>query len=367
VAERAPVLAASEAALVGLARALLDGSPDDVAPRLFGRPALPAMISPAGARVLGDALAHTWPALWRRGGGTAPALGHDGARGRLWERHPPVGLAFSAATLHLLRWLLAIAPSPSPVVARTPRGRRAAPSMSAHDPLTGWPAAPTLGDHVIIYLALAATAGTPAHARIAAHPGVRAAPLAWLGFAGELGRAGAPPAVSFAELVTGAGAIVVESLADDLARRWRAAELAKRTVSDPRQLIALGSAQRHVLDAWLAACDRHARRDLAGFVIDAAAPLLARGLAPAPAALDPTTPLAVRGEARRAAGGLLHAVARWAAWDAEHRGVRFLDDDYREAQRLLARFEPIGAAGSTRAQAWLADLAALAPPAKLGP
>lgn len=359
------MLSASEAALVGLLRALLDGVPDDALARVFSRPAMPATISPACARVLGDALAHTWPALWRRGGGTAPATGLDGKRGRLWDRHPPVGLAFSAATLQLLRWLLTIAPAPSPIVARTPRGRRAAPTGSANDPLTGWPEAPTLGDHVILYLALAATAGTPAAARIASHPGVRAVPLAWLGFADELGVVGAPPPLDFADLAAGPGAIVVESLTDDLARRWRAAELAKRTLADPRALIALGTAQHRVLDAWLAACDRHARRDLAGFVIDAAAPLLARGIAPSPAALDPSTPLAVRGEARRAAGGLLHAVARWAAWDAEHRGVRFLDDDYREAQRLLARFEPIGAAGAARAQAWLADLAALAPPAKL--
>ncbi|HET9621900.1 MAG TPA: hypothetical protein VFP84_11065, partial [Kofleriaceae bacterium] len=102
-------------------------------------------------------------------------------------------------------------------------------------------------------------------------------------------------------------------------------------------------------------------------VIDAAAPLLARGVAPLPEALDPATPLAVRAEARRAAGGLLYGVLRWAAWDTEHRGVRFLDDDYAIAQRLLARFEPIGAAGADRAQAWLADLAALAPAAKLDP
>jgi hypothetical protein len=350
VAELA-LLSASEAALVGLARALLDGAPDEVAPRLFSRPALAKTISPACARVLGDALAHTWPALWRRGGGTAPAIGIDGARGRIWERHAPIGLTFSSATLQLLRWLLTAAPTPSPVVAR---GRR----VTA--PITDAPALATLGDHVIGYLALAA-----APPRVASHPGVRASPLAWLGFADALGALGPPPAIDFAPLVTGAGAIVVESLTADLARRWRAAELAKRTIADPRALIALGTAQHRVLDAWLTACDRHARRDLAGFVIDAAAPLLARGTAPAPSALDPSAPLAVRGEARRAAGGLLHGVARWAAWDAEHRGVRFLDDDYREAQRLLARFEPIGAAGLARAQAWLADLAALAPPAKL--
>jgi hypothetical protein len=54
-------------------------------------------------------------------------------------------------------------------------------------------------------------------------------------------------------------------------------------------------------------------------------------------------------------------VLRWQDWDQEHRGVRFIDDNYQAAQLLLERYEPIGAAGSGKVTGWLADLASLAP------
>jgi hypothetical protein len=216
----------------------------------------------------------------------------------------------------------------------------------------------TIGDQVMVYLALDAAAGTPAQAAIAAQPFVRAAPLAWLGFADQLGGAEVP---ALDCLCADAGALVVEALAGELARRWRAVELSKRAIAAPDVLIALGAAQDAVLGGFMAACDRHGRRDLAGFVIDAAAPLLARGIAPVPARLHATATLANRAAARLAAGALLRGVSRWAAWDQAHRGVRFLDDDYPATQLLLARFEAIQAAGAARAAAWLAELAALTP------
>jgi hypothetical protein len=111
----------------------------------------------------------------------------------------------------------------------------------------------------------------------------------------------------------------------------------------------------------MASCDARRRRDLAGFVLDAAAPLLARNLAPTPAQLDSNTTLAVRAQARIAAGSLLRAVVRWSDWDQQHRGVRFIDDDYAAAQLLLERFESIGAQGAARAAHWLSDLASLVP------
>ena len=332
--------ASSEQELVLLARALVTRSPEVASMWGRGR-TVPATISPTCARLVGDALAQAWPALWRRGGTQPAASILDGLarHGRIWERHAPVGLTFSTATLALLRWLLA--------------SWLGAP-IATIAPL---PAAPlTVGDQVMVYLALDA-ASAPAQAAIAAQPLVRAAPLAWLGFADLL--AGSPPA--FAGLCTGAGAIVVEALTGELASRWRAVELRKRAMTDPRALIALGAAQDATLTGWLAACDAHRRRDLAGFVIDAAAPLLAAHIVPAPAQLEPTATLAQRAEARVAAGALLRAVVAWSAWDQAHRGVRFIDDDYAAAQVLLARFEAIQSAGAARAAAWLADLASLAP------
>jgi len=345
-----PAVAASEHDLLVLARGLIEGDSAEVSAMLYRQRELPPAISTTCAELLGDTLAHVWPALWRRGGtrpepgGQAGAFEGGGAgRGRIWERHAPVGLGFSAATLRLLRWLLAM-PLVAPVASLQPL---AAESLA-------------VGDQVMVYLALEAAAGSPAQATIAAQPLVRAAPLAWLGFA-ELFRDGAPPALG--SLCRGAGAIVVESLTGDLARHWRTVELSKRAIEAPDKLIALGAAQDAMLGGFMAACDQHHRRDLAGFVIDAAAPLLARGIAPVPARLDPNASLASRSAARVAAGALLRGVMTWARWDEAHRGVRFIDDDYAMAQRLLARFEVIQATGAARAAAWLGELAALAPTA----
>ncbi|MBA3819431.1 MAG: hypothetical protein H0X17_11105, partial [Deltaproteobacteria bacterium] len=170
---------------------------------------------------------------------------------------------------------------------------------------------------------------------------------------------------TFESLTDGAGALVVEALSGDLARRWFGAELAKRAATDPVELVELGAAHDEVLTRFMAACDARGRRDLASFVIDAAVPLIAKNLIPVPAELDGKAPLSTRAQARLAAGSLLRAVLRWHDWDQQHRGVRFIDDNYAAAQLLLERFERIGAAGSGRVTAWLADLASLAPSAPL--
>jgi hypothetical protein len=154
---------------------------------------------------------------------------------------------------------------------------------------------------------------------------------------------------------------VVEALSSELARRWCALEGVKRSITQPAQLIQLGAEQDAVIEAFMHACDRGDRRDLAGFILDAAAPLLERGVPPIPMSLDPTAPLSLRMAARNSAGSLLRGVATWARWDQQHRGVRFIDDNYAAAQHLLGRFERIGRAGADRAAQWLGELAALAP------
>lgn len=380
---QAAVVAESEAELIRLLRALILGNATGATGRLFRMISLPPAISSACERMLADALAQVWPALWRRSGALpiTTADGERARRGRIWELRTPVGLQFSTVTLQLLRWLILSPPLPEP---RTPRrGRRVervreadevgVDRIAVKDRWLG--PAPTVGDQIIGYLALEATAGTPMQARIAAHWPVRHMALTWLAFP-EAMSAEVPPELAaqtsgndadaqaavlagMAGLTTGAGAVVVEALAGDLARRWRAIELMKRQITDPRALVALGSAQDTMLGAFMAACDQANRRELAAFVIDAVEPLLTRGLSPAPIALDVSTTLAIRAQARLAAGALLRSVVRWAAWDESHRGVRFMDDEYAASQLLLARFEPIGAAGTAQAATWLSDLAAL--------
>ena len=345
--EDIPQVAQSEHDMIMMARALISGpAHDDIWSLLCATRTMPPKIGPTSARLLENTLRHVWRALWLRGGAKPAASVKDGAtikRGRLWERHAPLPLTFTNATVKLLRWLVA-----------TPF---AAPAST----LSELPVTPlSVGDQVMVYLALDAARSTPALRGIALQPFVRNAPLAWLGFAPLLvGRTAKVPA--FDSLTAGVGAVVVEALQGELARRWFTAELDKRAITDPQELIDLGSAQEAVLGQFMSACDRRGRRDLAAFVIDAAIPLLAKNVSPAPAELDAKSPLSVRAQARTAAGAMLRAVLRWQDWDQEHRGVRFIDDNYQAAQLLLERYEPIGAAGSGRISGWLADLASLAP------
>ncbi len=360
--EEIPQVAASEHDLIMMARTLVMGpaAQDDIWSLLCSSRQLPPKIGPTCAALIEDTLRQAWHALWLRSGARpgasivvapaatpgAPPVAGATVRGRLWERHAPVPRGFTRASVELLRWLV--------------EPPFAAPSASQ----AALPARPLeVGDQLLVYLALDAAHRTPAVRVLAAQPFVRAAPLAWLGFAHALARRGAAPP-SFESLTAGAGAIVVEALAGELARRWHTVELGKRAIFEPDALLDLGEAQDRTLAGFMASCDAARRRDLALFVLEAAAPLLARGVAPRPAQLDPGTPLALRARARIAAGSLLRAVVRWGEWDQLHRGVRFIDDDYAAAQLLLERFEPVGSSGLARAAHWLTDLASLVPGAE---
>ena len=343
-------VAASEAEIISMARALTAPQALDVWGLLAGSRSMPAKIGPTCAELVGDALAQLWPALWRRDGARPGASIRAGkvVRGRGWERNPIAPLELSPFTLALLRWLVEM-PLATP---------------GAVDKLATRPV--TIGDQVVAYLALDVAAETPAQLTIARSSQVTRAPLAWLGFAHLL--PGDPPEVEeFAKLVTGTGAVVVEALQLDLAKRWRAVELTKRAITDPDQLIAIGHGQDLTLTRFMDACTRAGRRDLAGFVLDAMLPLLARDVAPFPNDLDRTKPLSVRMAARNAAGALLRGVATWCEWDRAHRGVRFLDDDYEASQLLLMRFERSASHGAdVLVPTWLAQLASLAPTSGTG-
>jgi FtsH ternary system domain X6 len=337
----APMVAHSESELIMMARALVQPRSHDTWAYLASARKMPETIGPTCEMLLDDALSRIWPALWRRDGARprASTIGNTVVRGRPWQRYSPEPLVFTGATLALLRWLVGMPLATGGDV----------PELDAQ-PLA-------IGDEVAIYLALDLASDLPPQRVIARQPMVQRSALAWLGFAHLM--AGEPP--DFTPIVTGTGAIVVDALQAELADRWRAAELTKRQLENPDELLAFGRAQSAALEKLMAACDRAGRRDLAGFVLDAARPLLERNIAPVAQLLDPTKPLSTRSQARLAAGALLRGVQTWSHWDDQHRGVRFIDDNYQVAQTLLARFEPVGRAGSDRATQILSELASLVP------
>jgi hypothetical protein len=345
-ADDTATVSASEAEIVSMARALTAPQQLDVWSLLAGSRTMPPKIGPTCASLVADALSQVWPSLWTRDGARPGASVRDGkvVRGRGWERNPVAPLDYSPFTIAFLRWLVEMPLATAGVV----------------DKLAAKPA--TIGDQVVGYLALEVALETPAQLTIARASRVALAPLAWLGFAHVL--PGEPPddPKPWDALVTGTGAVVVEALQQDLAKRWRTIELGKRAVSDPDELVKLGRGQDATLTAFMAACTRAGRRDLAGFILDAMVPLLGRDVAPFPNDLDRTKPLGLRMAARVAAGALLRGLATWCDWDREHRGVRFLDDDYEASQLLLTRFEKAGKYGADILVAtWLAQLASLSP------
>jgi hypothetical protein len=339
--DEVPMVAQSEAELIMMARALVQPRAHDTWAYLASARKMPETIGPSCEALLEDALSQIWPALWRRDGARprASVMGNAVVRGRPWQRYAPAPLVFTRATLDLLRWLVGMPLATGGEVPELDARRLA------------------IGDEVAIYLALDLATDLPPQLVIARQPMVRRSALAWLGFAHLM--AGDPP--DFTSIVTGTGAMVVDALGGELADRWRGAELHKRQLENPDELLAVGRAQSAALEKFMTACDAAQRRDLAGFVLDAARPLLERNIAPVAQLLDPQKPLSTRSQARLAAGALLRGVQTWSHWDEQHRGVRFIDDNYAVAQVLLGRFEPIGRPLTDRAAQMLSELASLIP------
>ncbi len=319
-------LSPGEAALLDVARAVLGRG--ELRPPL--RP--PTRLTPDGARLLREIVAKgAVRQLGRMGWRVERCLEGDEVRsGRLWERHAKLPLHFTGASLALLTWL-------------------ATGDAQALDvePVTA-------ADELLMYWALSAAQGTDTARALAQQPAIRRSALCWLGFAADLARAQPLEAAPTFEL-DGPFAWVLEALRGDLAQRWTAAERAKSRVGRPGELEAIGEAQDAVLAAFLRAAEGARRRDLCGFIIDAAEAFLRRPT-PAGAGLDPLTPLSDRQRARRAAGALMRAVSALHRWDAEHRAVRFVDEGYAAAQALLADWERLGPRGFARAEEYLRQL-----------
>jgi hypothetical protein len=70
-------------------------------------------------------------------------------------------------------------------------------------------------------------------------------------------------------------------------------------------------------------------------------------------------PLRERTDARRRSAALMRALAILRAWDQEHRSVRFIDDGYDLAQRLVADWERLGERGFSKAAELVAELDAI--------
>lgn len=281
----------------------------------------PRRIGPSAMEVLQSTLRKgAVGALARRGAWRRRRAWVDGAvvTGRLWSIRPELELRFTPTSFALCRYMASSSASPPP------------PPDS-------------VGDSLLFYLAADALRRTELPLAE-----LGSSPLVALGFA-------TTQTIDWDAFVADPNAlIVIEALQDDLAEHWVRMERTKAEMRNPADVLALGTAQRNVLDGFLDAIDAIGRRDLAGFLVFAGKQLLdrpARGWL----ALDPNAgTLSTRSEATHAGAAFLDALQRLGTWRREWAMVRFMDDGYDEAQLHLDVWDTLGQAGFERA-ATIAD------------
>lgn len=345
-------VAASEFDLLTVARALVGQvSAGAVEPLLRQPRPMAEKLGPTALGLLKQTLGRgAVLELCRRGGWRASShldAGGEVIPGRLWQRRQPEGMRFSPVTVRLLRWLVS---SPLSVPADCPA-------------LKNGPAA--TGDQLALYLACDLSARCDCGEPLARSPAFRSSPLCWLGFPELLGGEDPPSKRELSdkaldELVQDGG-LLLEALQQDLARRWFCIERAKRHVASTAEMIAIGRSQELVIEKLCQALERHDRKDLIGFLLEAAGKLLrhrprytlwVEGIRTAGS-------LSERQRAFFASGAMLRALEHPRRWVTQASSTRFFDDDYDASQLLLSLWEQLGSHGLAHAEQLVQRLQAL--------
>lgn len=327
----------AEANVLTLARVAVGLVPAHDALRLLVTSlAPPGKLGPTAREALADTLSRgVVLALARQGGW----LGLDASR--LWERTGAPPLVFTGNVVRLLTWLL-----------HTPLAEAEVAPLVFEGPLT--PA-----EQVVVALLVDRLRGTGCEHSVVRQVSLREAPLVVLAHAASLARLlpfDAPVRFEVATLGP-----FIEGLRVLLARSWVAEERTKRGLVLPEELLRGGRAQASVLEAFLKDINAAGRRDLATFLVDVAVAVVPE--CPSGEALTQgmklDAPLRERTEARRAAGAFLRSLATLRSWDQEHRGVRFIDEGYELAQKLVRDWERLGDAGFARTATLVGELDAI--------
>jgi hypothetical protein len=345
-------VAASESALLAVARALVGEVSADGVARVL-RQELPVdQLRRTSMRLLKATLARgVVLELARRGGWRARRYLKGGVpvTGRIWEVRDPPELRFTCVSFEVCRWLAS------------------APLVNSHVRALHVEGSPSLADEVVLYLAADLLERTGLSRAMLCAPVFAQSPLVWLGFADvlHLRHAAAP---STTALATGDGAIVVEALADHLARRWAHIESGRRSLAECESIQRLCSAEEAVLSDFLIRCSAADRRDLTGFLMEAGRQVLheapqARLWCPS---LDLSASLRDRAAARRATGVFLRQLTTLRRWVEEARNTAFFEDDYQAAQAFAGQWEQLGDNTFAKGEGILRELESMdfdAPPA----
>jgi hypothetical protein len=327
----------AEAYLLTIARVAVGVVPPMDAMRLLVTSVTPPLkLGPTARAALSDTLARGSVLSLARQGGWL----REGPL-RLWERHSAPPLSFTGNTVRLFNWVLT-----------TPLAEADAGPLLFKGPIT-------VAEDFLIAMLIDRLRGSGCDALLARQLSIRKLPLTSLAHAGLMARELALDELPTFEVPTLAP--FIEGLRTLLSRSWLAAERSKRDLTAPDMLSRMGRAQADVLEAFFTAIDEAGRRDLATFLIDAAASWLAadRTADELTRSMSADAPLRERTDARRRSAAMLRSLGRLREWDQEHRNVRFIDDTYELAQRLVVDWERLGERGFTRAANLVIELDAI--------
>jgi hypothetical protein len=329
--------------LLSLAQAVVEEHPWVTVRSLIEIPReVPKQLAPTAMHILQDGLAKgVLLSLMRLGGWKQESfLGHGGTvrRGRWWERHTVQPLEFSAFSLEILQWLVG-----NSLVARGCTAYAGPPMV-------------TVGDEYLTYLLGRTLEQGELLGKLVEQPAVHDSVLLWLAFPDVMNQAGvkAPSSEHITAWVSGQGGLVLEALQGALEIHWRQMEFRKATFEKAKELRQLGISQQQILRPFLAGIERARRRDLASFLVDTAGSVLRSAASAQDVAeligklLERTESMMARQQARQAGGALWEGLKQVEQWHRNCARVHFIDDDYDEAQMLLARWELLGAGGFER-------------------
>jgi FtsH ternary system domain X6 len=332
-----------EASLLRLLYYFLQREPQERALSLIaGRLQPPPCLSRPAVRIAQDAIAKGCVALLAARGGWRDERhlrGDQSVGGRLWQRTPPDQLAlhFSQETMRFLIWITANRPDDKEPL-----------WQPDFDVLT-------MGDLVLLFFAHEGLRRASGIAELLKRPPFAVHGLCWLAYPEDFTDVPADLTPNFEPWTTGLGACILEAMQDELLHRWLRVESDKERIADPAVMRALGTSQDRVLTAFLDAVHKAGRRDLARFLLRAAARLLTphahSGMWTGGLQMSGTR-LTDRNATYQAAVAFLRHLDRLASWTRWAKMVGYYDEDYTAAQAWLNDWEanitgPVGAEDTT--------------------
>lgn len=331
------VISRAETNVLTLARVAVGIIPATDAMRLLvSGVSIPQKLGPTAREAISDTLSRGTVLSLARNGGWIPA-----GEKRLWERGPAPKLEFTANVVRIFNWVLG-----------TPLTEADPPALTIKGALT-------VAEDALMAQLLDRLRGTGVEGTVARQPAFRKAPLTVLAHAGLMGREAALDPIPAIDVA--AHGVWIDGLRTLFARNWLHVEKLRRDITEPPVLSRIGKAQTDALDSFFAIINKAERHDLATFLIDAAT----QWVTPDRKGDDFTrsmamdAPLRERTDARRRSAAMLRALTTLREWDQQHRSVRFIDDGYDLAQRLVADWERLGERGFQRAQELVAELDAI--------